>query len=104
MLPTPANNDETLRALAAQYVPFLRHSQSDLADICYSAAVKRTHHPHRLAVCGRDAEELAARLDAFLGGENPSGVSHGKVNPNAVPPIVSAADASAAERNPLALA
>ena len=35
-------------------------------DICFSAALRRTHHPHRLVVAGRDHEELAAALRAWL--------------------------------------
>ena len=41
-----------------------------LHDIAYSAAVRRSHHNHRLTVVGRSKLELADNLRAFLAQEN----------------------------------
>ena len=38
-------------------------------DISYTAALKRTHHDHRLALVAHSPEELAAHLSAFEAGE-----------------------------------
>ena len=35
------------------------------ADICYTAALRRTHHPYRAAVVGSTSEELAERVAAL---------------------------------------
>ncbi|MGE3909404.1 MAG: type I polyketide synthase [Chloroflexota bacterium] len=40
-----------------------------LRDLCFTAAVRRSHHEHRLAVVGRTREELAGHLAAFARGE-----------------------------------
>lgn len=37
-----------------------------VADLAYTAAVRRTHHPHRLAVVAKDASDLDAQLAAWL--------------------------------------
>lgn len=102
MLPMSAHNEETLKALASNYTEFLRKSQAELADICYCAAVKRTHHSYRLVVSGDSAKELGTKLEAFLRGEQPAGVIHGKVNPAAAP--APASSGSSGEPNLSALA
>jgi myxalamid-type polyketide synthase MxaE and MxaD len=70
LLPLSAHTPEVLRALARGYREHLEQAPEGngrtLSDICYSASVRRSHHQHRLAVVGRSAEELTARLDAFL--------------------------------------
>ena len=39
---------------------------SSLRDLCFSASLRREHHPHRLAVAARSRPELAEKLQAFL--------------------------------------
>jgi acyl transferase domain-containing protein/acyl carrier protein len=39
-----------------------------LADVCHSAAVRRTHFDHRLAIACRSMDELAAALDDLAAG------------------------------------
>jgi myxalamid-type polyketide synthase MxaD len=61
-----------LPALAAAYRRRLAQwlaEGTDLADICRSAARRRTHFNHRLAAVCRTKEELATLLDAHLAGE-----------------------------------
>ncbi|WP_329791588.1 beta-ketoacyl synthase N-terminal-like domain-containing protein [Lentzea sp. DG1S-22] len=72
LLPISARAPEALRALALAFLDHLGpdgpgHHQ-ELRDICFSAALRRTHHPHRLVVAGRDHAELAAELRSWLGG------------------------------------
>ncbi len=74
----------------------MRNSRQELADICYPAAVRRTHHSHRLAVVGDSANEMAAKLEAFLRGEKPVGISEGKVNPAVSPARIAAGEGQGA--------
>lgn len=40
------------------------------ADVCYTAAVRRTHMEHRLALLARDREEMCRRLTEFSAGQS----------------------------------
>ncbi|MEV4561325.1 beta-ketoacyl synthase N-terminal-like domain-containing protein [Kitasatospora sp. NPDC049285] len=55
-----------------------------LRDIAATAALRRTAHPHRLAVVADSHEQAAARLTAWLDGEHPAGVVTGRVASPAV--------------------
>ncbi len=71
----------TLPALARVYRAALDEWQAQgtrLADICYSAALRRTHFNHRLAVAGRSHAEMAAALDAYLAGKPHAALSAGR--------------------------
>jgi acyl transferase domain-containing protein/acyl carrier protein len=85
-LPLSAHDEPSLRALAASYERFLSGRVSNsLWDICYTAAVARTHHEHRLVVFGETPAELAAELSSFVHNEASRQVICGKANPNAEP-------------------
>ena len=58
---TPAALREATRRLTAQLT-----DDTALADLCFTAARRRTHHRHRLAVIGDDAAALRERLVAFV--------------------------------------
>ncbi|HLF29144.1 MAG TPA: type I polyketide synthase, partial [Anaerolineae bacterium] len=62
LLPLSAHTPEALGELAQHYRAFLNATDSSLADIAYTAAVRRAHHDYRLAVCGYSREELVERL------------------------------------------
>ncbi|GAB3233368.1 hypothetical protein GCM10027447_29710 [Glycomyces halotolerans] len=68
-----AARDDALRALARSYVDYLSGAgaQHAMRDICYSAAVRTTHHRHRAAVTARGHAELADRLERIARGEQP---------------------------------
>src|SRR5262249_31016825 len=73
LLPLSARSKAALRDLARAYIERLRASSapetqapSPLADLCYSASVRRSHHDHRLALVGQTHEQLADRLEAWL--------------------------------------
>ena len=77
VLPLSAHCAPSLVRLAAAVADRLDEGGDPLEDVLYTAAVRRTHHPHRLAVLGRNATELAGHLRALLdsdSGEDPSGV------------------------------
>ena len=61
-----ARTPAALAGLAAKYVAWLGDSEDDVADICATAALRRSHLEERLAVVGGDRAELAAALSAHL--------------------------------------
>lgn len=67
LLPLSARSASALAAAARQWGPFLSGCREDeLADVAYTASVRRDHHSYRLALTGSRREELAAGLEAFL--------------------------------------
>ncbi|WP_431784149.1 type I polyketide synthase [Streptomyces chumphonensis] len=52
---------------------------AELADVCWTAAARRTHHEHRLAVVGHSRAELIRRLTAAERGETGARVRAGIV-------------------------
>ncbi len=58
-----AKTPEVLSDTARQYAEYLRGQTTSTGDLCYTAAVRRTHLPHRLAVVARTRAELVARLE-----------------------------------------
>ena len=70
LLPISARDPEALGQLARSYqrelaVSGSTFSRASLQDICYTACMRRTHYPYRIAVVGQSNEELAAQLEAF---------------------------------------
>ena len=67
LLTLSARSPEALGEQARRYSEYLAGPAGPpLRDVAFTAAVRRTHHGHRLAVVGRDRREIAARLDAYL--------------------------------------
>lgn len=64
-----AKNSEALYRLNEAYLRFLtKERQVDIGDICYTAAVGRSHFNHRMAVMADSTEELVARLTSLRNG------------------------------------
>ncbi len=58
-----AQSPDVLRIVAAAYVDRLEQAEdSELGNICYTSAVRRTHHAHRVAVRGSQAKKLGSEL------------------------------------------
>jgi acyl transferase domain-containing protein/acyl carrier protein len=53
---------------------------SDLADLAYTAALRRTHHDERLALVVREPQEFDDKLDSFFRKEPTPGTSWGRTN------------------------
>jgi phthiocerol/phenolphthiocerol synthesis type-I polyketide synthase C len=75
VLPLTAASQAALRATAERWARWLgalpRGADApDFGAICATAAVRRTHLDHRLAVIAGDATAAAARLDAYLAGDD----------------------------------
>ncbi|MFC3572158.1 beta-ketoacyl synthase N-terminal-like domain-containing protein [Streptomyces yaanensis] len=81
LLVLSARGPAALEALARSYAAHLSPGGAGTAypvrDICFSAATRRQHHAHRLAVVGASHEELAAALTGSptLGGRPLSAVA-----------------------------
>ena len=77
-----ARDPQALKELTESYIGFLRNSENraSLADICYSSAVRRSHHNNRLSVVGASRTEMAGHLQKYLEGENLIEVSEGRSN------------------------
>nr|APZ78727.1 polyketide synthase [Myxococcus sp.] len=73
LLPLSARSPEALRALAQSYADLLAAPYpAALSDLCFSAATRRSHHEHRLALLATDdVADLATRLASFASG-NPA--------------------------------
>ncbi|MFT7836004.1 acyltransferase domain-containing protein [Saccharothrix sp. BKS2] len=81
LLPVSARCPSALRQLAGAYAQRLAEGDpttgdptagdldgDDLADVCFSAGTRRTHHEHRLAVVAPDRQGLVRRLRAYADG------------------------------------
>lgn len=88
ILTLSARSEGALSALARQY---LDNFPSDTAvawrDIAYSAGVRRSHHPHRLAVVAETVGKCAVALNAAIQGEAAAGLFV-RSAPTASPPKV----------------
>lgn len=61
-----ARSDAALRAEVQAVRDWVRSDAPSVADIAYTAAVRRSHHEHAVAFVARTGEELAAEAEAFL--------------------------------------
>nr|APZ78844.1 polyketide synthase [Stigmatella aurantiaca] len=86
LLPLSARSPEALRALARSYADLLSApDRAPLADICFSAATRRSHHEHRLAlIATEDVAGLAARLESFAANNPAEDGASGRTLPAAV--------------------
>jgi acyl transferase domain-containing protein/thioesterase domain-containing protein len=78
VLPISARDEVSLRELAAEWQRHLRESPASTADLCRTAALRRTHFDHRLTVCRETREALADGLAGWLAGEASAGVVSGR--------------------------
>lgn len=77
LLTLSARDPEALRALAIRYRDHLSATGDAIGDICYTAATGRRPFSHRLAVVGRNTDDLRAALEAHLEGKAPERVYRG---------------------------
>jgi acyl transferase domain-containing protein len=77
LLPLSARSPEALQELARSYVRHLspggKGAAFALRDVCYSAATRRQHHEHRMAVVASSHAEAVSALDDWLRGQVPPG-------------------------------
>lgn len=78
-LPISARNVESLQALASKYAERLAEDgDAALWDICYTAAVRRTHHEYRAVAIGASRAELADAMASVARGETRWDASTGR--------------------------
>lgn len=94
VLTLSARSGEALRQLAGRYADWL-HGDHDSPwhDICFTAAVGRGSHRHRLAIVAHSVHEAATKLDAWLAGAATSDVWRG-IAPHSGTMVEPSADAS----------
>jgi acyl transferase domain-containing protein/acyl carrier protein len=82
LLPLSARCPEALRELAGRFADAVEngHAGLTLDDLLFSAALRRTHHDHRLAVVACCPEELSAQLRAHGREETATSVVSGAVS------------------------
>jgi acyl transferase domain-containing protein len=79
VLPMSARSGQALRDLAGRYRDTVGPvgDAAELADVCWSAGVRRTHHDHRAAVVGDDVDSLIAGLDSLIEGRASEHLTNG---------------------------
>jgi len=80
LIPLSAHTPEALKDLASSVKQYIEQAGAELslADVGYTARVRRGHLPHRLAVLAENREELVAGLEAFLADEAYSNLAAGQ--------------------------
>lgn len=74
ILPVSANTEGPLKAYANRYRAFLKDSEASIADICASAATRKSHQEERMVVIGSDRAELRSLLKkTFTESKRPEG-------------------------------
>lgn len=88
MLVVSAKSPASLDELVDGWVEFLDKSQEiSLQNIAFSAALSRTQLTQRLAIVGKDKEDIKQKLQAWREGRTPKGVAHGQIFPKIKPKI-----------------
>ena len=78
LLPISARSAAALHDLAMAYCDLLGAStHAEAIDICATAALRRSHHDHRLVVTGRSVDDLVEALHAHLRGQEHRGAAAG---------------------------
>jgi acyl transferase domain-containing protein len=88
VLTLSAFSPEALASLARAYVSaFEEEGSPSLYDVCYTSALRRTHHEHRLAVTAGNRADVSEHLTAFLHGESVPWVWTEKAEPGSKPKV-----------------
>jgi acyl transferase domain-containing protein len=78
----------SLQDLADHWIDYLgEDGVGPLSDVAFTAATGRAHLPHRLALVGRSAEDVRAKLRSWREGRAPQGVVTGHVPPYRKPKV-----------------
>ncbi len=88
LLAFSAQRPEVLRETAQRFLDIVRESPASIGDICYSAAHRRSHHAHRIAVVRKSAVEFAAALKEFVESGEAPGLIRGRAISHAASPAL----------------
>ena len=75
-----AKSKQALSDQAKAYQKFLKSTDASLHDICYSAAKKRDHYPHRAIINSCDIDSMIVELQRFIDGNSSIAINSAKVN------------------------
>jgi acyl transferase domain-containing protein/acyl-CoA synthetase (AMP-forming)/AMP-acid ligase II/acyl carrier protein len=79
VLPLSAQQSQAIPLVAKKYAEFLaRQSDISLSDLCYNAALRRSHLTHRAAIVFATREQLQERLQILARGEPHYAVARGR--------------------------
>jgi acyl transferase domain-containing protein/NADP-dependent 3-hydroxy acid dehydrogenase YdfG len=78
LLVVTAKSEAALQSLAERYADRVLSEPDKVDDICFTAALRRSHHDHRFAVVAEGGPQLAERLRQFAIGAHTSGVASGQ--------------------------
>ncbi|MDB4986686.1 MAG: type polyketide synthase [Myxococcaceae bacterium] len=80
--------EDALRELAGRFEARVKGcSAQDLGNVCFTAALGRSHLAHRMAVHGASAEAVRVALASYVEGGEPAGLHVGKVLRASAPKI-----------------
>ncbi|MCS3796554.1 SDR family NAD(P)-dependent oxidoreductase [Niastella sp. OAS944] len=65
ILPLSAHSNDALKQLALGWYEALANDSVKLNDLLYTAALRRTHHPCRLAIVAESKQELLDKLNSY---------------------------------------
>jgi acyl transferase domain-containing protein len=89
LLPLSARTELALAELARKYLQFLSEDPDlELADVCYTAGIGRSHFEHRLAVVAADLPAAKERLATFQRGEKHASIHSGRSTKSIAPGAV----------------
>jgi acyl transferase domain-containing protein/acyl-CoA synthetase (AMP-forming)/AMP-acid ligase II/acyl carrier protein len=78
LLVISAQTEAGLVEAAAAHEKLLAAGPVALSAIAYTAAARRTHHKHRLAVVGKSVAELGKRIEGYVQGTSSVGIAVGR--------------------------
>ncbi|MEM8831589.1 MAG: alpha/beta fold hydrolase, partial [Cyanobacteria bacterium P01_G01_bin.19] len=83
ILTLSAKSEAALKDLVLSYKDYLaEYPTANLADICHTAQVGRTHFDYRLAIACESKEQLQSKLALFTAGEKKAGIVADKTRKN----------------------
>jgi acyl transferase domain-containing protein/acyl-CoA synthetase (AMP-forming)/AMP-acid ligase II/acyl carrier protein len=82
LIPLSARSPEALRQLAESWIDVLATADTPFNDLAFTAARRRGHHDHRVAIVARDRTDLAEKLQAWLADDPRAGTTTGRRLPN----------------------
>lgn len=78
----------TLQDLADRWTAFMQEDTlTPLSDIAFTAATGRSHMRHRVAVVGRDKDDVKKKIEAWRAGHISMGLVAGQVKPGRIPRV-----------------
>jgi phthiocerol/phenolphthiocerol synthesis type-I polyketide synthase C len=83
VLPLSARSRDALRDVAQRATDVLRRmddANESVRDMCYTAAVRRSHLEHRLALTGRTRREFIEQLEGYLADDAPPSAASGRAS------------------------